>query len=61
VSLLLHAGESVVAVAERIGDTPAMVLTVYGHILPGSDESTRKAIDSAGSGTSVAQEKASTS
>ena len=30
VSLLLDGGESVVAVAERIGDDPAMVLKVYG-------------------------------
>ena len=32
-SVLFAAGESVHAVAERIGDTPAMVLNVYGHVM----------------------------
>jgi integrase len=46
-SVLLHAGESVVAVAERIGDTPAMVLATYGHMMPDSEDRTRRAIDAA--------------
>lgn len=46
-SVLLAAGESVVTVAERLGDTPAMVLEVYGHVMPGSEDRTRKAIDAA--------------
>jgi integrase len=47
VSVLLAAGESVVAVADRIGDTPQMVLKVYGHIMPDSEDRTRRAIDAA--------------
>jgi integrase len=46
-SVLLNAGESVVAVAERLGDTPAMVLKVYGHLMPDSEDRTRRAIDAA--------------
>ena len=44
----LAAGESVVAVAERLGNEDAtMVLTVYGHLLPDSEDRTRKAVDAA--------------
>ncbi|MGH3965083.1 MAG: tyrosine-type recombinase/integrase [Pseudonocardiaceae bacterium] len=48
-SILLAAGESVVAVAERLGhsDGGALVLSTYGHLLPGADDRTRKAIDAA--------------
>lgn len=46
-SVLLAAGESVHAVAERIGDTPAMVLDVYGHVMPNLADRTRKAVDAA--------------
>ncbi|WP_433725743.1 tyrosine-type recombinase/integrase [Actinoplanes sp. CA-051413] len=47
-SVLLHAGESVVAVAERLGHKNAsLVLKVYGHLMPDSEERTRKALDSA--------------
>ena len=47
-SVLLAAGESVVAVAERLGhETAALVLTTYGHLLPDSEDRTRRAIDSA--------------
>jgi integrase len=49
-SVLLAAGESVVAVAERLGDTPQMVLKVYEHIMPDSEDRTRRAIDQAWSG-----------
>jgi len=43
-SVLLAAGESVHAVAERIGDTPAMVLNVYGHVMPDREDTTRRAV-----------------
>lgn len=47
-SVLLAAGESVVAVAERLGhDDATLVLTTYGHLMPDSESRTRKAIDSA--------------
>jgi len=46
-SVLLDAGESVHAVAARIGDTPEMVLSVYGHLMPDREDTTRKAIDAA--------------
>jgi len=46
-SVLLYAGASVVEVAERIGDTPAMVLRVYGHLLEDRGDRTRRAIDAA--------------
>jgi integrase len=47
VSVLLDAGESVHAVAERIGDTPQMVLSTYGHMMPDREDTTRKAVDAA--------------
>jgi integrase len=47
VSVLLDAGESVHAVAERIGDTPEMVLKVYGHLMPDREDNTRRAVDAA--------------
>jgi integrase len=47
-SVLLAAGESVVAVAELLGhDDAALVLSTYGHLMPGSEDRTRKAIDAA--------------
>jgi len=47
-SVLLAARESVVAVAERLGhDDAALVLSVYGHLMLGSESRTRKAVDSA--------------
>ena len=47
-SVLLAAGESVVAVAERLGhDNAALVLSTYGHLVPGSEERTRRAVDEA--------------
>lgn len=47
-SVLLAAGESVIAVAERLGhEDAALVLTTYGHLIPGADDRTRKAIDAA--------------
>jgi integrase len=45
-SVLLAAGESVVAVAERLGHKNAnLVITTYGHLMPDSEERTRKALD----------------
>ena len=46
-SVLLDAGESVHAVAERLGNTAQMVLGVYGHLMPDREETTRLAIDRA--------------
>lgn len=47
-SVLLAAGESVVAVAERLGHENAnLVLTTYGHLMPDSENRTRRAIDDA--------------
>ena len=45
-SWLLAAGESVVAVAERLGhESATLVLTTYGHLVQGSEDRTRKAVD----------------
>lgn len=47
-SVLLAGGESVIAVAERLGhDDATMVLKVYGHLLPDSEDRTRKVVDAA--------------
>ena len=47
-SVLIHAGESVIAVAERLGHEDAtLVLKTYGHIMPNSEDGTRRAIDAA--------------
>lgn len=47
-SVLLQAGESVVAVAERLGhEDGTLVLTTYGHLMPDSEDRTRKAVDGA--------------
>jgi integrase len=46
-SVLLDAGESAHAVAERIGDTPQMVWSTYGHLMPNREDTTRKAVDAA--------------
>ena len=47
-SVLLAAGESVVAVAEQLGhDNAALVLSTYGHLMPDSEDRTRRAIDEA--------------
>jgi integrase len=47
-SVLLAAGESVVAVAERLGHEDAsLVLSTCGHLMPDSDDRTRRAIDAA--------------
>ena len=42
-SVLLAAGESVVAVAERLGHENAdLVLSTYGHLQPNAEEGTRR-------------------
>ena len=47
-SVLLDAGESVVTVAERLGHRNAnLVIKTYGHLMPNSEERTRKALDAA--------------
>jgi integrase len=47
-SVLLQAGESVVCVAERLGhENATLVLTTYGHLLPDSEDRTRRALDDA--------------
>jgi integrase len=44
-SVLLDAGESVHAVAARLGNTAQMVLNVYGHLMPDREDTTRRAVD----------------
>ena len=47
-SVLLAAGESVVAVAERLGhENATLVLRTYSHLMPDSEDRTRRAIDTA--------------
>ena len=51
-SVLLAAGESIVAVAERLGhENSSLVLSTYGHLMPDSEDRTRRAIDEAWSAT----------
>ena len=53
-SVLLAAGESVVAVAERLGhENAALVLSTYGHLMPDSEDRTRRAVDEAWSAITV--------
>jgi integrase len=47
-SILLAAGESVIAVAERLGHENAnLVLSTYGHLMPDRENRTRRAVDEA--------------
>jgi integrase len=47
-SVLLAAGESVIAVAERLGhENASLVLSTYGHLVANSEDRTRRAIDAA--------------
>ena len=56
-SVLLAAGESVVAVAERLGhENATLVLTTYGHLMADSEVRTRRAIDTAWSAPDVPRE-----
>jgi integrase len=46
--VLLAAGESVVAVAERLGhENASLVLSTYGHLMPDREDHTRHAVDAA--------------
>ena len=47
-SVLLAGGESVVAVAERLGhENATLVLKTYGHLMPDSEDRTRRTVDAA--------------
>jgi integrase len=47
-SVLLMQGESVIVVAERLGhENATLVLSTYGHLMPDSEERTRRAVDDA--------------
>lgn len=47
-SLLLASGQSVILVAELLGhETAALVLSTYGHLMPGGEDLARRAIDTA--------------
>jgi integrase len=47
-SLLIGAGESVIAVAEWLGhENASLVFSTYGHLMPHSEDRMRKAIDAA--------------
>jgi integrase len=60
-SVLLAAGESVVAVAERLGhENATLVLKTYGHLMPDSEDRTRRAVDEAWSAIIVPSERAVT-
>ena len=53
-SVLLAAGESGVAVAERLGhENATLVLKTYGHLMPDSEDRTRRAVDEAWSAITV--------
>lgn len=52
--MLLAAGKSVVAVAERLGhENAALVLSTYGRLMPESEDRTRRAVDEAWSAITV--------
>jgi integrase len=57
-SVLVAAGESVFAVAERLGHSDAtLVLKTYGHLMPDSEDATRRAIDAAWSALAVPDDR----
>jgi integrase len=57
-SVLLAAGESVVAVAERLGhENATLVLKTYGHLMPDSEDRTRRAVDGAWCAITVPSEE----
>jgi site-specific recombinase XerD len=53
VSVMLDAGASVVEVAELIGDTVAVVMETYAHLMPGREDRARQMIDAAWSAPDV--------
>lgn len=57
-SVLLAAGESVVAVAERLGhENATLVLSTYGHLMPDTEDRTRRAVDDAWCAITVPSEQ----
>ncbi|WP_205801296.1 hypothetical protein [Micromonospora thermarum] len=61
--VLLVQGESVIVVAERLGhENASLVLSSYRHLMPDSEERTRRAVDEAwGCAPGVPQGEAPTS
>lgn len=60
-SVLLAAGESVVAVAELLGhEDGSLVLTTYGHLMAGREDHTRRAVDAAYNAVTDASREADT-
>lgn len=58
-SVLLAAGESVIAVADRLGhENATLVLSTYGHLMPDSEDRTRRAVDGAWCAPTVPRETA---
>ena len=56
-SVLLLAGESVAAVAERLGhDNATLVLSTYGHLMPVTEDRIRRALENAWSADSDADQ-----
>jgi hypothetical protein len=46
--VLLAAGEGPITVADRLGhENATLVLTTYGHLMPNTEDRTRKAVDTA--------------
>lgn len=60
-SVLLDGGESIKAVSQYLGHAdPALTLRVYAHLMPSSQERTRRAIDQAFNAGSCEAEGAAT-
>ncbi|GAA3172767.1 site-specific integrase [Blastococcus jejuensis] len=60
-SVLLAAGESVVAVADRLGhENATLVLKTYGHLMPDSEDRTRRAVDEAWCAITAPSEESAT-
>lgn len=58
-SVLLDAGESIKAVASYLGHSdPGFTLRTYTHLMPSSEDRTRKAVDAALRGTAASAEDA---
>jgi integrase len=60
-SVLLAAGQSVIAVAELLGhENATLVLSTYGHLMPGGDDLARRAVESAWEGVETASGRPAT-
>jgi integrase len=46
-SVLLSDGVSVAAAAAYLGDTPAVLLSTYAHLMPDDDDRARRTVESA--------------